>query len=125
MPSFRTGVVHEVLSARRGLQRVTVDLGSGPERAYVLTQLVGEVDAGNRVVAVDGDTGKEIWSHTTTGQVQNRGVGYWPGDGTNPPRILYTIDSTMYALNANTGAIDPGFGREGKVNVEIQWGGVP
>ncbi|HYH49831.1 MAG TPA: DUF3866 family protein, partial [Acidimicrobiia bacterium] len=50
MPSFRTGVVVRELEARRGLQRVEVDLGDGPERAYVLTQLTGPVEAGDRVV---------------------------------------------------------------------------
>src|SRR5438552_14253955 len=50
MPSFRVGVVSEVLGARAGLQRVLVDLGSTPERAYVLTQLIGTVAVGDRVV---------------------------------------------------------------------------
>ena len=50
MPSFRTGVVAALLEERRGLQRVEVDLGDGPERAYVLTQLTGPVAPGDRVV---------------------------------------------------------------------------
>ena len=50
MPSFRTGVVLRLLEQRRGLQRVEVDLGDGPERAYVLTQLTGPVEGGDRVV---------------------------------------------------------------------------
>lgn len=50
MPSFRTGTVVELLEERRGLQRVRVDLGSGPERAYVLTQLTGSVAEGDPVV---------------------------------------------------------------------------
>ena len=43
MPTFRSGEVLRVLEARAGLQRVEVDLGAGPERAYVLTALTGEV----------------------------------------------------------------------------------
>ncbi|HEV7865336.1 MAG TPA: DUF3866 family protein [Acidimicrobiia bacterium] len=50
MPSFRTGVVVRLLETRRGLQRVEVDLGDGPERAYALTQLTGPVGVGDRVV---------------------------------------------------------------------------
>jgi uncharacterized protein DUF3866 len=50
MPSFRTGAVVRLLEERRGLQRVEVDLGEGPERAYVLTQLTGTVEVGDRVV---------------------------------------------------------------------------
>ena len=50
MPSFRTGVVVRLLEERRGLQRVEVDFGERPERAYVLTQLTGPVEVGDRVV---------------------------------------------------------------------------
>ncbi len=50
MPSFRTGKVLRLLEERSGLQRVEVDLGDGPERAYVLPQLTGSVGAGDRVV---------------------------------------------------------------------------
>jgi hypothetical protein len=50
MPSFRTGRVVRLLEARTGLQRVEVDLGSGPERAYVLSELTGTVAPGDDVV---------------------------------------------------------------------------
>ncbi len=50
MPSFRSGTVVALLQERSGLQRVEVDLGDGPERAYVLTHLTGAVSAGDRVV---------------------------------------------------------------------------
>jgi len=50
MPSYRSGKVTRLLVERPGLQRVEVDLGDGPERAYVLTQLTGTVAVGDRVV---------------------------------------------------------------------------
>jgi hypothetical protein len=50
MPSFRSGTVTTILEERSGLQRVQVDLGSGPEPAYVLTQLTGDVARGDEVV---------------------------------------------------------------------------
>ncbi len=84
------------------------------------------VPAGNQVVALDADTGKEMWAHKTTGgNVATRGIGYWPGDGSNPPRVLYSVGTKMYALNATTGNTDPGFGKEGVVDIEITWGGAP
>lgn len=46
MPSFRTGTVTRLLEERPGLQRVEVD----GEQAYVLTDLIGTVAAGDRVV---------------------------------------------------------------------------
>lgn len=54
MPSFRTGRVVEVLSERAGLQRVRVDFGPegrvDSDRAYVLTDLVGDVAEGDEIV---------------------------------------------------------------------------
>src|SRR6476659_4558598 len=50
MPSFRVGEVKAILVERPGLQRVDVDLGTGPEHAYVLTQLTGSVAPGDQVV---------------------------------------------------------------------------
>ena len=47
MPSFRTLRVEEILLTRRGLQRVRLDDDS---RAYVLTQLIGDVSVGDDVV---------------------------------------------------------------------------
>src|SRR5437868_75004 len=37
--------------------------------------------AGDRVVALDPETGKEIWTHELqSGLASFRGVAYWPGD---------------------------------------------
>jgi hypothetical protein len=61
MPRFVTATVVELLSERAGLQRVATDAG----RAYVLTDLVGPVAAGDRVVlnttAVDLGLGTGGW----------------------------------------------------------------
>ena len=46
MPTFETADVTEVLLERPGLQRVGTTAG----RAYVLTQLIGTVEVGDRVV---------------------------------------------------------------------------
>ena len=50
MPSFRTGKVVTLLEQRPDLQRIEVDLGDGPERAYALSHLTGPVAVGDRVV---------------------------------------------------------------------------
>jgi quinoprotein glucose dehydrogenase len=82
--------------------------------------------AGNRVVALEPDTGKEIWSYVLAiGLASQRGVAYWPGDKDNPPRIIFTTGHKMLALNARTGKIDPGFGKEGEIPLEVPFSGVP
>jgi hypothetical protein len=50
VPSFRVGDVARLIEERPGLQRVEVALADGTARAYVLTQLTGRVDTGDRVV---------------------------------------------------------------------------
>jgi Protein of unknown function (DUF3866) len=62
VPTFSTGVVTTVRSERKGLQRVEVD----GEPAYVLTDLIGPVAVGDRVVvnttAVDLGLGTGGWN---------------------------------------------------------------
>ncbi len=82
--------------------------------------------AGSRVLALEADTGQEIWTYQLeNGQASTRGVAFWPGDGQNPPRIIFTSGNNLIALNAKTGKIDPGFGKEGSVDMVVPYSGVP
>jgi glucose dehydrogenase len=54
-----------------------------------------------------------------------RGVSYWPGDGTLPPRILFMSRANLIALDATTGTPAAGFGSNGAVDVGIAYGGTP
>lgn len=82
--------------------------------------------AGDRVVALEPETGKELWSHEVSeGLASFRGVAYWPGDGQIAPRILFTHQKKLTALSAASGRIDPGFGKEGSIDLEVPYAGVP
>ena len=82
--------------------------------------------AGNRILALDPDTGVEIWRYQLpSGAASQRGVSYWPGDRENPPRILFLAGHKMIALNARTGKLDPGFGQEGELTMDVPFAGVP
>ena len=75
--------------------------------------------AANHVLALEPATGKEIWTYElSSGVASQRGVAYWPGDRYNPPRIIFTAGRRLIGLNANTGKLDPGFGKE----VKWTWG---
>jgi len=82
--------------------------------------------AANRIIALDAASGRELWKFDpqakSVGPIKyraHRGVTYWPGDSTMPPRILFgTLDGRLIALNAHTGAKVPGFGREGEVDLK-------
>lgn len=83
--------------------------------------------ATNRVVALDADTGKALWSTPITGAgtLSRRGVGYWPGDGTRGPRLFVTSGSRLIALDARSGARAAGFGSQGEVEIGIPYNSVP
>ncbi|HXU20264.1 MAG TPA: pyrroloquinoline quinone-dependent dehydrogenase [Verrucomicrobiae bacterium] len=82
--------------------------------------------AGNRILALEPETGKEIWSfEVDKGLVPQRGVAYWPGDSNNPPRIIFTSLHRLMALNATTGKLDPKFGNNGEVEMDVPFAEVP
>ena len=90
------------------------------------------IPAGNRIVALDADTGQENWTYTLpngeNGQPRNvstRGVSYWPGDAATPARIVAMAGTTMLALDASTGEPAPAFGEGGMVDVGTSYGGTP
>lgn len=83
----------------------------------------------NKVIALDPETGAEIWkfdpkvdlSSRYANQLISRGVTYWEDKdrvGPHPKRIFAaTNDARLIALNADTGAPCSGFGQEGVVNL--------
>ena len=74
----------------------------------------------NRVVALEPETGKEIWTFAVKdGGPAVRGLEYWAGDTQSPATIFFgTSTGKLYALNAKTGKLIPGFGMEGVVDMK-------
>src|SRR6201996_5944174 len=99
---------------------------SGSEVTPIVIDGVMYLPAAGRVVALDAVTGNEIWRYELpAGSPGNRGVTYWPGDKDNPPRILFTTGHMMVGLNAKTGKLDPGFGKEGQVDLIVPYTAPP
>ncbi len=72
---------------------------------------------GNAVVALEADSGKEIWRTPIAGLVR-RGVTYWPGDEAHDARIFLSTSVGLMALSAKTGAIDASFGDKGSITFD-------
>ncbi|MGX7896830.1 outer membrane protein assembly factor BamB family protein [Tsuneonella sp. HG222] len=95
------------------------------------------VSAGSRVIALNADTGAEVWTYEEPrradagpnsgggGGVSGRGVSYWPGARGQAPRILFMAGSRMIALDARTGRKVAGFGKGGEIDTGTAFGGVP
>ncbi len=82
----------------------------------------------SRVIALEADTGKEIWTFDPqAGKKErefnsHRGVSYWEGaslkGAARDRRILFgTVDGRLFALNAETGRPAPDFGQGGQVDL--------
>ena len=59
-----------------------------------------------KVIALEPETGSEIWRYDAQGAAaaRHRGVSYWPGDAQTSARILFgTGDGRLIALDAKTG----------------------
>jgi quinoprotein glucose dehydrogenase len=116
----------------------TASLGPRPEFNLESTPLMANgvlyAAAGTRrsVVALDAATGELLWVHgeregargsAAPRQLSGRGLAYWTDGkpGSNDERILYvTPGYRLVALNAKTGALVPGFGQNGIVDLKLE-----
>ena len=75
--------------------------------------------AGSKVLALEPETGKSIWTFESSGLVSKRGVAYWPGDATTPARLYSGVrEGRMVALDAKTGRVVPDFGDRGYIDLK-------
>jgi len=114
-------------SYKIGTQKNSGSITGGSEVTPIVAQGVMYLTTADQVVALQPETGQELWAYqpTGTGNLSRRGVAYWPGDANNPPRIIFTMGRRMIGLNSKTGKLDPGFGNEGEVNMGVAYDSPP
>ena len=94
------------------------DFGQMQMSPIVVDSMLYGVTAALRVVALNAETGKEIWQFGDSVKVwhsTSRGVSYWKKN--KDQRILCTRGSDLFALDALTGKPIPSFGDNGKVDM--------
>jgi glucose dehydrogenase len=117
------------LAWQYGADPAGVDLNPAT-RALTATEAVPIVVGGllytptvnHSIVALEPETGKEVWKYDLGSKVGAplRGVSYWPGDKQNPPLILAgTSDGRLLALDAKTGKLFQKFGKDGAVDLRV------
>jgi quinoprotein glucose dehydrogenase len=116
-------------------------LGGNSTAVPIVIDGVMYLPSRERVVALDADTGEEIWAYALPAAppedaapssappgpptASTRGVGFWPGDFDHAPRILFMSRSNLIALHAASGAPVASFGDGGKIDVGVPYGGTP
>jgi quinoprotein glucose dehydrogenase len=115
------------LAWQYGVKPANTD-GSVPNRIVPSTEAVPIMAGGllftptvdHSIVALEPETGKEVWRYDLSTGVAAplRGVTYWPGNPQQAPRILAGLSNgRLIALNAKTGKLAPGFGDEGVLDL--------
>jgi hypothetical protein len=107
VPSFRTGKVVAILESRAGLQRIEVDVGHGPEHAYVLTQLTGDVAEGDPVVV------------NTTAVELGLGTGGWHVVHWNLARDTWSEPGTGHVIKARYTSLQADVGSSEEQSAEL------
>ena len=126
----------------------TYQLGGNSTAVPIVVDGIMYVPSRDRVVALDADTGMEVWVYLLPApppspappagaqpagggggpagpSVSTRGVSYWPGEGDLPARILFMSRANLIAVDAATGQPASGFGANGVVDVGVPYGGTP
>ena len=73
------------------------------------------------IVALDAETGKEIWVHPAepgTEVITNRGINYWESQDHSEGRLLYASNHYLRAIDARTGRDILTFGDHGRVDLK-------
>lgn len=96
----------------------TQDSGQMQVNPLIVDGVLYGVTAAVQVFALDAATGKKLWQFGDTLKnwaSTSRGVSYWQQG--NDKRILYTVGSNLWALNAISGKPIESFGNNGKVDL--------
>ncbi|MGH9146012.1 MAG: PQQ-binding-like beta-propeller repeat protein [Vicinamibacterales bacterium] len=115
-----------VWSYKIGRDRTAGSISGGSEFTPLVVGGAMYVAASDRVVALEPETGKELWRHEVqTGAPSRRSVAYWPGEGSVPPRIFFTSERRLMGLDARTGTLVPAFGQDGTVDMTVPYNSAP
>ena len=104
------------------------DRGPNSQATPIVVDEVMYLPAADRIVAIEPETGQEIWRHALdeiSGAPSRRGVAYWPGDNSVRGRIVFVTGNHLRALEAETGQPALGFGDDGVVEIGVPYNSVP
>ena len=83
----------------------------------VVDDVMYVMGSGGAIVALDAATGREIWSHPVDGVPTNRGFNYWESQDRSDRRVIFSVNSYLQEVNAQTGVTINTFGNDGRVNL--------
>lgn len=76
----------------------------------------------NSLVALDVETGKEIWIHANLNTRSKRGINYWESKDRKDRRLIFCMNNTLQEIDAITGKSILTFGGNGAVDLTEGYG---
>ncbi len=109
-----------------GRNTTTGSLTGGSETTPIVIAGTLFVTAADRVVALQADTGRELWRYVLDrGSPSRRGLAYWPGDRDAAAEVFFTAGRRLIALDAATGHKALSFGGTGEIEMSVVYNGAP
>ena len=109
-----------------GRNTTTGSLTGGSETTPIVVAGTLFVTAADRVVALQADTGQELWRYVLDrGSPSRRGLAYWPGDRDAPAEVFFTAGRRLIALEAATGRKALAFGGTGEIEMPVVYNAAP
>ncbi len=95
----------------------TAEEGGLESNPIIVDGVLYGITPDQEIFALDAATGRQLWKFGSgiEGGQPNRGLSYWASG--DDQRILVGITNFVYALNARTGKLIPGFGEEGRIDL--------
>jgi len=91
----------------------TEDAGANQFSPIVVDDVMYLTGKSNSLIAINATTGKEIWIHTGLNGITRRGLNYWESKDRKDRRLIFTLNNTIQAIDAQTGKSITTFGNNG------------
>lgn len=103
---------------------------SGDNNTYYFNPLIVDttmyvMGKNNSLIALNVETGKEIWIHANLRGLARRGINYWESEDKKDKRLIFTLNNTLQAIDAVTGKSIMSFGDNGYVDMREGLGREP
>ncbi len=105
-----------------GQLQIAWNYPTGDNRSYLFNPVIVDnvmyvLARNSSLVALNAESGKEIWIHENLPGLTTRGIAYWESKDRKDRRLIFTINNYLEEIDARTGKSILTFGTRGLVNL--------
>ena len=115
-------VQNQITKENVGQLEIAWTYSTGDQRAYninptIVDSVMYVMARNNSLVALDATSGRELWIHAGLNGMSRRGFSYWENEDRSDRRIIFALNNTLQAIDAQTGLSILSFGKNGIVDL--------